>query len=173
MAERTELPTVYEPRAERCETCRYREITALITKRPGGFEWFDHAEIYRDEHHLEEETEESGECHRYPKERQLFLTSNGVKCDSSEHPRVWLDDWCGEWQPKSPPRSPMLDAPIKEINLSIRARKAMVRLKVETVGELCQLTASKILECRNFGLRALEDVRDKLAAHGLALKGDG
>ena len=66
----------------------------------------------------------------------------------------------------------LLDRPLSELNLSVRARKCMVRLGLTTVGELVRRTGDDLLECKNFGVTSLNEVREKLTAHGLRLRGD-
>jgi DNA-directed RNA polymerase subunit alpha len=66
----------------------------------------------------------------------------------------------------------LLTRPITDLNLSVRARKCMVRLGVNTIGELVRRTGDELLECKNFGVTSLNEVRDKLSVHGLKLRGD-
>ena len=66
----------------------------------------------------------------------------------------------------------LLSRPITELNLSVRARKCMTRLGITTVGELVRRTGDDLLECKNFGVTSLNEVREKLAVHGLKLRGE-
>lgn len=66
----------------------------------------------------------------------------------------------------------LLNKPIADLNLSVRARKCMIRLGVNTIGELLRRTGDELLECKNFGVTSLNEVREKLTAHGLKLRGD-
>jgi DNA-directed RNA polymerase subunit alpha len=66
----------------------------------------------------------------------------------------------------------MLDRPIAELNLSVRARKCMVRLGISTIGELVRRTGDDLLECKNFGVTSLNEVREKLTLQNLKLRGD-
>lgn len=65
-----------------------------------------------------------------------------------------------------------LDRPLSELNLSVRARKCMVRLGLNTIGELVRKTGDDLLECKNFGVTSLNEVREKLTELGLKLRGD-
>jgi hypothetical protein len=69
-------------------------------------------------------------------------------------------------------REAVLLRPIADLKLSLRARKAMISLGMNTLGELVQCTPSDLLEIRNFGERTLSEVREKLASIGLRLLGD-
>ena len=72
----------------------------------------------------------------------------------------------------SPDEQALLDRPISELNLSVRARKCMVRLQINTIGELVRRTGDDLLECKNFGVTSLTEVREKLTAKSLKLRGD-
>jgi DNA-directed RNA polymerase subunit alpha len=66
----------------------------------------------------------------------------------------------------------VLNKPVSELNLSVRARKCMNRLGINTLGELIQHTADELLESKNFGMTSLTEVRERLRQHGLTLRGD-
>ncbi len=66
----------------------------------------------------------------------------------------------------------MLAKPIAELNLSVRARKCMIRLAINTLGDLVRRTGDDLLECKNFGVTSLNEVREKLTVLGLKLRGE-
>ncbi len=66
----------------------------------------------------------------------------------------------------------VLATAISELNLSVRARKALNRLGIATIGELVARTPGELLESKNFGHTSLQEVKDKLAVLGLKLQGD-
>jgi DNA-directed RNA polymerase subunit alpha len=66
----------------------------------------------------------------------------------------------------------LLSRPIAELNLSVRARKCMIRLGINTLGELTRRTGDDLLECKNFGVTSLNEVREKLTALGIKLRGE-
>lgn len=72
----------------------------------------------------------------------------------------------------SPDEQALLDRPIADLNLSVRARKCMVRLGMTTIGELVRKTGDDLLESKNFGVTSLNEVREKLTDLGLKLRGD-
>lgn len=72
----------------------------------------------------------------------------------------------------SPDEQALLNRPIADLNLSVRARKCMIRLGVTTIGELVRHTGDELLECKNFGVTSLNEVREKLTTHGIKLRGD-
>lgn len=72
----------------------------------------------------------------------------------------------------SPQEQALFNKPVSELNLSVRARKCMTRLGIATIGELIVHTGDELLECKNFGVTSLVEVRDKLKELGLKLRGD-
>jgi DNA-directed RNA polymerase subunit alpha len=72
----------------------------------------------------------------------------------------------------TPDQQAVLDRPISDLNLSVRARKCMVRLGINTIGELIRKTGDDLLECKNFGVTSLTEVRAKLEPLNLKLRGD-
>ncbi len=66
----------------------------------------------------------------------------------------------------------ILNKPIGDLNLSVRARKCMSKLNIQTVGDILKHTGDELLECKNFGVTSLNEVRDKLQALNLKLKND-
>jgi DNA-directed RNA polymerase subunit alpha len=72
----------------------------------------------------------------------------------------------------SPDEQATLMRPISDLNLSVRARKCMVRLGITTIGELLRRTPEELLECKNFGVTSLTEVREKLDPQGLKLRGE-
>ena len=65
-----------------------------------------------------------------------------------------------------------LNQSITELNLSVRARKCTTKLGISTIAELVRRTAEDLMECKNFGVTSLNEVREKLAERGLKLRGD-
>ena len=56
----------------------------------------------------------------------------------------------------------ILNKPIGDLNLSVRARKCMSKLNIQTVGDILKHTGDELLECKNFGVTSLNEVREKL-----------
>ncbi len=75
-------------------------------------------------------------------------------------------------QPLSEQEQAVLNKPVGDLNLSVRARKCMNKLGLTTLGDLIQRTADELLEMKNFGMTSLSEVREKLGQYGLKLRGD-
>jgi len=54
----------------------------------------------------------------------------------------------------------------------VRARKCTTKLGINTIGDLVRRTAEDLLECKNFGVTSLNEVREKLTERGLKLRGE-
>jgi DNA-directed RNA polymerase subunit alpha len=66
----------------------------------------------------------------------------------------------------------LLAKPIGDLNLSVRARKCMSKLNIQSLGDLLKHTGDELLECKNFGITSLNEVREKLTQLNLKLKND-
>jgi DNA-directed RNA polymerase subunit alpha len=71
-----------------------------------------------------------------------------------------------------PEQKALLAKPISDLNLSVRARKCMSKLGIQTLGDLIARTGDELMECKNFGVTSLNEVRDKLTALGMKLRND-
>lgn len=74
---------------------------------------------------------------------------------------------------KVPPVPPGVEAilakPVSELELSVRARRCLQRLNVATLSDLIQYSEAELLATRNFGVTSLNEVKARLADHGLQL----
>ena len=61
---------------------------------------------------------------------------------------------------------------IDELGLAVRSRHCMQVLGVQTIGDLVGKSERDLMQAKNFGNTSLIEVRKKLAALGLWLKGD-
>ena len=64
----------------------------------------------------------------------------------------------------------VLDMPIEELDLSVRAYNCLKRAGINTVEELIKKTEEDMMKIRNFGKKSLEEVKSKLDEFGLALR---
>jgi DNA-directed RNA polymerase subunit alpha len=74
--------------------------------------------------------------------------------------------------PGASDRSDVMNKPIMDLQLSIRARRTVETLGCLTVGEITKHSAEELLGMPNFGQTSLQELRSKLAELGLKLKGD-
>ncbi|MDG1899459.1 MAG: DNA-directed RNA polymerase subunit alpha C-terminal domain-containing protein [Phycisphaerales bacterium] len=64
----------------------------------------------------------------------------------------------------------VLNKSITQLDFSVRARKALQLLGVQTVGDLATRTEAELMGVKNFGATSLDETKDKLASFGLTLR---
>ena len=64
----------------------------------------------------------------------------------------------------------MLAKPVSDLKLSVRARKALQLLDIQSLGDLASHTEAELMGVKNFGATSLVEVRERLAENGLALR---
>ena len=67
-------------------------------------------------------------------------------------------------------RARLLERSIEDLELSVRSFNCLKRAGINTIGELASRTADDMIRVRNLGRKSLEEVEQKLAGLGLALK---
>ena len=60
--------------------------------------------------------------------------------------------------------------PITDLEFSVRSRKCMQRLNIETIGDLVDRTEAELMATKNFGQTSLNEIKSKLGEIGLGLK---
>ena len=64
----------------------------------------------------------------------------------------------------------VLNITLEELDLSVRSYNCLKRAGINTVKDLSEKTYEDMLEVRNLGKKSLDEVINKLASLGLALK---
>ena len=64
----------------------------------------------------------------------------------------------------------ILNKTVDELELSVRARRALSRLGVKTLFELVSKTEAELLGCKNFGVTSLNEIKERLTILGLSLR---
>lgn len=64
----------------------------------------------------------------------------------------------------------LLNKTVDDLELSVRARRAMVKLGIKTLFELVSKTEAELLGCKNFGVTSLNEIKEKLDTFGLSLR---
>src|SRR3954453_932483 len=59
---------------------------------------------------------------------------------------------------------------VADLELSVRSRKALQRLNINTLGELASRTEDELLGCKNFGQTSLNEIKQQLATFGMGLR---
>jgi DNA-directed RNA polymerase subunit alpha len=66
--------------------------------------------------------------------------------------------------------NPELAVPIEDLSLTQRSYNCLKREGIHTVGELVSRTEQDLLDIRNFGMKSIDEVKEKLQTMGLSLK---
>ncbi|MEM6393587.1 MAG: DNA-directed RNA polymerase subunit alpha C-terminal domain-containing protein [Planctomycetota bacterium] len=66
--------------------------------------------------------------------------------------------------------SEVLAKSVNELQLSVRARKALALLNVATIGDLCMKTEAELMGVKNFGMTSLVEIKEKLTDFGVGLR---
>lgn len=64
----------------------------------------------------------------------------------------------------------VLNKPLSQLELSVRARKALQLLGIHTLGDLAARTEAELMGVKNFGQTSLDELRILLEANGLTLR---
>jgi DNA-directed RNA polymerase subunit alpha len=67
----------------------------------------------------------------------------------------------------------MLDMPIEELDLPMRAYNSLKRNNIVKVGQLLQLQDEDLLRMRNFGKKSLDEMKERLRMRGFLPPDDG
>jgi DNA-directed RNA polymerase subunit alpha len=65
--------------------------------------------------------------------------------------------------------SNMLDMPIEELDLPMRAYNSLKRNNIVKVGQLLQLKDDDLLRMRNFGKKSLDEMKERLRMRGFII----
>ena len=72
----------------------------------------------------------------------------------------------------TPAERAKLERPVADLQLSVRARKCLTRLGIQTLGELVSRTPDELMSVRNFGVTSLNEIRQKLVDFDIKLRND-
>jgi DNA-directed RNA polymerase subunit alpha len=64
----------------------------------------------------------------------------------------------------------LLGRPVSDLRLSVRARKALQLLNIQTLGDLASHTEAELMGVKNFGSTSLQEIKERLAEQGLSLR---
>jgi DNA-directed RNA polymerase subunit alpha len=59
---------------------------------------------------------------------------------------------------------------VADLELSVRSRKALQRLNINSLGELASRTEDELLGCKNFGTTSLNEIKQQLGTFGMSLR---
>ena len=66
-------------------------------------------------------------------------------------------------------RNAVLDIPVTDFELSVRARNCLKKMNIRCLGDLVRATEAELLGYKNFGETSLKEIKDMMAVKGLRL----
>ncbi len=66
-------------------------------------------------------------------------------------------------------RNALLDTPVTDFELSVRARNCLKKMQIRTLGDLLRISEAELLSYKNFGETSLVEIKTMLASKGLRL----
>lgn len=66
-------------------------------------------------------------------------------------------------------RRALLDTPVTDFELSVRARTCLKKMNIRTLGDLLRITEAELMSYKNFGESSLDEIKRMLAQKGLRL----
>ena len=90
-----------------------------------------------------------------------MMTAKGLRLGQSIEDGAQGDVRFRPSSPVSEEQAAVLNKPVTDLNLSVRARKCMNRLGINSLGDLVSRSADELLESKNFGQTSLQEVKDK------------
>jgi DNA-directed RNA polymerase subunit alpha len=70
---------------------------------------------------------------------------------------------------RSEKRNALLETPVTDFELSVRARNCLKKMNIRTLGDLLKITEAELLGYKNFGETSLEEIKAMLTNKGLHL----
>ncbi|MHC4122045.1 MAG: tetratricopeptide repeat protein, partial [Planctomycetota bacterium] len=74
-----------------------------------------------------------------------------------------------EKEKKKSRKHQILETPISDFELSVRSRNCLKKMKIDTLGDLLQITEAELLSYKNFGETSLREIKAILTSKGLRL----
>jgi DNA-directed RNA polymerase subunit alpha len=66
-------------------------------------------------------------------------------------------------------RKALMDTPVTDFELSVRARTCLKKMSIRTLGDLLRITEAELMSYKNFGDSSLVEIKKMLSARGLKL----
>ncbi|MCK4628389.1 MAG: tetratricopeptide repeat protein [Sedimentisphaerales bacterium] len=67
-------------------------------------------------------------------------------------------------------KNEVLQTSVSRLTMSVRSRKCLERLNINSVGELIKCTEAELLGCKNFGMTSLDEIKTSLKEYGMSLR---
>jgi DNA-directed RNA polymerase subunit alpha len=104
------------------------------------------------------------------KEIKIILDSKGLYLGMAAEDTQALLEETAEINEMDEQEPGFLNKPIDDLQLSVRAKKCLQKLNLQTLGEVIQKTEAELLGCKNFGVTSLNEIKKAIENLGLSLR---
>lgn len=101
-------------------------------------------------------------------EIKALLASKGLRLGQAAENKEGAVGQTAPEVDQAPPE--IISKNVADLELSVRSRKALQRLNINTVGELVARTEDELLGCKNFGQTSLNEIKQQLTTLGIGLR---
>jgi DNA-directed RNA polymerase subunit alpha len=113
------------------------------------------------------EFDNAGQCvdtvlETHPNHQRAILFQKDIESSKT----MFYDE---EKEEKKTRKSQILETPISDFELSVRSRNCLKKMKIETIGDLMNITEAELLSYKNFGETSLREIKTILEPKGLIL----
>jgi DNA-directed RNA polymerase subunit alpha len=98
----------------------------------------------------------------HPNHKRATLFSKDIESSKT----MFYDE---EKEKKKTRKSQILETPISDFELSVRSRNCLKKMKIETLGDLLNISEAELLSYKNFGETSLREIKTILEPKGLSL----
>ena len=139
----------------------YRQIAASSSAYVNAL--LNLAVLYEDGDRLDEATKCVGTVlESYPNHPRAVLFKRDIESSKT----MFYDE---EKEKKKTRKNQILETPISDFELSVRSRNCLKKMKIDTLGDLLNITEAELLSYKNFGETSLKEIKVILEPKGLTL----
>ena len=121
------------------------------------------AVLYEDSDQLDEATEcVDAVLESYPNHQRALLFKKDIESSKT----MFYDE---EKEQKKTRKNQILETPISDFELSVRSRNCLKKMKIDTLGDLLNISEAELLSYKNFGETSLQEIKVILEPKGLKL----
>ena len=121
------------------------------------------AVLYEDKEKLEKATQcVDTVLETHPNHKRAILFKKDIESSKT----MFYDE---EKEKKKTRKSQILETPISDFELSVRSRNCLKKMKIDTLGDLLNITEAELLSYKNFGETSLREIKSILEPKGLIL----
>ena len=103
-------------------------------------------------------------------EIKAILTPKGLHLGMALEEKQFPSDETSEEDATAAQDEVLMNKPVEDLQLSVRARKCLQKLNIHTISDLTRKTEAELLGVKNFGVTSLNEIKRGLANIGLSLR---